>query len=105
MRYRLRTLLVITGLLAVLFARVGYTRRMAASHRAMAASAVQRMSVVTGEPPDLITDWLAPHVKYDSEFRVNPWGNSWDMETDELAKDLKDAVHHTAMATAYERYL
>jgi len=105
MRYNLRTLLITVGILGAVFARIGYTSRMAAIHRTRAAIAIQRMSASTGESPELVADWLAPYARYDSQFRVNPWGNPWDMETDDLAKDLKDAVYHTAMANAYERYL
>src|SRR5436305_14152922 len=105
MRYGIRTLAVIITVLAALFARLGYSVRMAALHRDSAASAVRRLPIHTDEAPDVVADLLARHANCDSEFRVNPWGNPWDLETDDVARDLKDAVYHTAMANLHEHYL
>jgi len=102
MRYRLRTLMIAAAVLGAAFARIGYSKRMASHHRALAADAVQRVSVSTGAPPRLVKSWLAPYAQYDSKFRCNPWGNPFDMETDELAVDWKNAVYHTAMAISYD---
>jgi hypothetical protein len=103
MRYRLRSLLILTALLGVVFARLAHVQHKMAFHRRESAKAAQRVAKMVGDASENVMSYVPIFAKYDSEFKVNPWGNPWDLESEELAVDWKQAVYHEATAVACSR--
>jgi hypothetical protein len=103
MRISIRTILILTAIAGVIFARISHLRRMAAYHRWESAIAAQRVSSLVGESYGDVCHWARKYGNPDADGNVNPWGNPWDLETEDLAKDWKGAVYHEAMASAFDR--
>jgi hypothetical protein len=54
MRYRLRTLLILTLIAGLLFARIAYLKQKARAHRKVVANLVANLAVVERDPPEYI---------------------------------------------------
>jgi len=100
MRFRLRTLMIVLAAGGVLFARVGYLKRMAAFHRREASARIARIA----NNCDLSVAEVAKTVRENVDEKAREWSDVRHSSRDGLGTDLNaSAYFHEAMADRYER--
>jgi hypothetical protein len=110
MQFRLRTLLILLTFLGVLFARIGYLKRMASFHRQLAegriAKTVDRAAaypdnVSRGADRKLIETTLRGEINHDPASR---WKEIREASKTGAKRDaFTDLYFHLTMADRYER--
>jgi len=100
MRFRLRTLMIVLAIAGLLFARIGYLKRMATFHRGEASSRITQIA----KNCDLNVTEVAKTVRKNVSEQERDWGDVRQSSKDGQGSDLNaSAYFHEMMAERYER--